>query len=142
MTSTSRGLVAVFVAFALLGLAWLIATPQWYGPDEAAQYLRAVTLSEGHLVGPRVPIDPAGTAALSAGGWQATQERWLLHDRRGVVVGAKIARLASCASTELPSWVRANRPAMSTAVVGAAALATGNLSSVGMGTVRTPPAAE
>ncbi len=69
----------------------MFATPQWWAPDEAAQYLRAVTISQGHLVGPHVPIDPAGLAALAAGGWQATQERWLLHDRRGVVVGARLA---------------------------------------------------
>jgi hypothetical protein len=81
----------IVVGLVALGVAWMFATPQWQAPDEGAQYLRALTISQGHLLGPRVPIDPAGTAALAAGSWHAQEERWILHDRRGVQVTAALS---------------------------------------------------
>lgn len=80
-----RGLLTV-IALVLLGVAWLFSTPPFQAPDEASHYLRALTIANGRLVGPRVPIDASGEAMLRLGGWRAEEQRWIDHDRRGVFV--------------------------------------------------------
>jgi hypothetical protein len=79
------------LGYVLLGAAWLLASPPFTAPDEPAQYLRALNIADGRLLGPRVPVDPAGQAELRAGGWRATEQRWIDHDRRGVVVPARLS---------------------------------------------------
>jgi hypothetical protein len=78
--------LGVLAGLALLGVAWLFATPPFASPDEAAHYLRAATLADGHLLGPRVGLDPAGRIAIAQGSWHATEERWIEHDRRAVFI--------------------------------------------------------
>jgi hypothetical protein len=79
------------VAFALFGIAWLFSTPPFRAPDEPAHYLRALTIADGSLLGPREPVDQLGRLMLRDGGWEAAQERWILHDRRGLVVPAGLS---------------------------------------------------
>jgi hypothetical protein len=45
-----------------------------------------MTIANGQLVGPKVPIDSRGEGMLRLGGWRAEEQRWIDHDRRGVVV--------------------------------------------------------
>jgi hypothetical protein len=46
---SARGLL--LATYAALGLAWVFSDPPFTGPDEAAQYLRAVGISDGALIG-------------------------------------------------------------------------------------------
>jgi hypothetical protein len=79
------------VGFVLWGVAWLFSTPPFQAPDESAQYLRALTIADGALLGPREPLDQSGAEMLLLGDWHAVQERWIIHDRRGVVVPARLS---------------------------------------------------
>ena len=48
--------------YALLAVAWAMASPPFAAPDEDAHYLRAIAVANGHLLGPRgVYRDPALT---------------------------------------------------------------------------------
>jgi hypothetical protein len=87
----ARGLSLLAVGLALLSVAWVFATPPFQAPDEAAHYLRALTIAEGRLLGPRAGPDAAGRAALAGVGWRAREQRWILHDQRSVVVAAALA---------------------------------------------------
>jgi hypothetical protein len=69
------------MALALLMVAWVFSTPPFGGPDEAAHYLRAVSLANGQLLGPRVPFK-APTAQQGA---------WVDHDVRGVHVSRALS---------------------------------------------------
>lgn len=53
----STRLIAWLLPFAwgLLLAAWVIANPPFAAPDEAAHYLRAIGLSDGHLIGEPAP---------------------------------------------------------------------------------------
>lgn len=86
-----RGLLLLLVGLALLGTAWVFSTPPGSAPDEPAQYLRALGISEGRWLGPREPLGPADLANLKTGGWRAAQQAWIDHDRRGVVVPASLS---------------------------------------------------
>ena len=77
--------------YVLLGATWLFSTPPFRAPDEPAHYLRALTISQGRLLGPREPVDASGRLTLRGGGWRAAQQRWIDHDRRGVVVPAALS---------------------------------------------------
>jgi hypothetical protein len=85
-----RGSVIV-AGFVLLGVAWLFSTPPFQAPDEASHYLRALSIVDGRLVGPRVPVDANGEAMLRIGGWRAQEQRWIDHDRRGVFVTSALS---------------------------------------------------
>jgi hypothetical protein len=87
----ARRLSLLAAGLVLLSTAWLFATPPFRAPDEAAHYLRALTIADGRLVGPRVGLDAPGRAALAGGGWRAQEERWIRHDRRSVVVPAALS---------------------------------------------------
>jgi predicted membrane protein DUF2142 len=50
-------LVGAFLA--LVGLAWLVADPPGYGPDERAHYVKAVGVGGGDLYGKRQTVAPA-----------------------------------------------------------------------------------
>jgi hypothetical protein len=84
-------LALLATGYVLLGATWLFSTPPFQAPDEPAHYLRALTLSEGRLLGPREPVDAYGRLMLRIGGWHAAQQRWIDHDRRGVVVAAALS---------------------------------------------------
>jgi Predicted membrane protein (DUF2142) len=87
----ARGLALLGAGLVLLSAAWLFATPPFQAPDEAAHYLRALTIAEGRLLGPRVGVDAEGPGALIGDGWRAEEQRWILHDQRSVVVPAALA---------------------------------------------------
>jgi hypothetical protein len=71
----------VGAAFAMLMLAWVMSTRPFVAPDEASHYLRALSIADGTLLGPRVPYDNPGlTPAARA---------WTNHDTRIVVVSAR-----------------------------------------------------
>ncbi len=86
-----RGLLLLLVGFVLLGAAWMFSTPPGWAPDEPAQYLRALGISEGQLLGPKEPLAASDVANLRAGGWRAAQQVWNDHDRRGVIVPASLS---------------------------------------------------
>jgi hypothetical protein len=57
-------LMRVVVGWALLAVAWAFANPPFAAPDEADQYVRAIGISQGHLIGAPAPdvsigADPA-----------------------------------------------------------------------------------
>ena len=68
-------------AFALLLSAWVTSTHPWDAPDEQAHYLRALTLTQGHLLG-----RPAPQTVPSGDSGAAARARWINHDMRGIVV--------------------------------------------------------
>ncbi len=86
-----RGLLLLLAGFVLLSAAWLFSTPPGSAPDEHAQYLRALGISEGQLLGPREPLTPSAVANLADGGSPAAEQTWIDHDRRGVVVPAALS---------------------------------------------------
>ncbi len=57
-----------FAIFAVLGLAWVIATPLMAAPDEPAHVVRAASVGRGELLGRTVPkarqVAPIGNAAV------------------------------------------------------------------------------
>ncbi len=79
------------LGFVLLSAAWLFSTPPDAAPDETVQYLRALGISKGQLLGPREPLRPSAVANLADGGSRAAEQTWIDHDRRGVVVPAALS---------------------------------------------------
>jgi hypothetical protein len=85
MTSVARRHAAPLLCalgYALLILAWALSSPPFAAPDEDAHYLRALTLSQGELLGPpaAAPI-PAGASAQ-----RVAQLRWQNLAMRAVPV--------------------------------------------------------
>lgn len=78
------GIVAVFAA-------WVVATPPWAGPDEAAHYLRALTITQGRLLGPKTGIAPANRAVMAQGGFLAKQQRFIVQDQTNLVVPPRLS---------------------------------------------------
>lgn len=58
-----RVVFLVLAAWALLLAAWVITNPPFASPDEAEHYIRAVGISEGHLIGPSDPSVRIGVDA-------------------------------------------------------------------------------
>jgi Predicted membrane protein (DUF2142) len=75
-------LVLVGVGLALLLMAWVVATRPFDAPDEASHYLRALTIANGHLLGPKVPYPRWGAPAQNA---------WAQQGARGVTVPVAFA---------------------------------------------------
>ncbi|MDQ2761491.1 MAG: DUF2142 domain-containing protein [Actinomycetota bacterium] len=76
-------LTVVGVALTLLMLAWAMTSRPFAAPDEASHYLRALSISNGKLLGRKVPYRLAGLTP-------ATQA-WTNHDTRAVTVPAKLS---------------------------------------------------
>lgn len=59
---------ASFALFAVIGLAWVVATPIFAAPDEPAHVVRAASVGRGELLGKKPPperlIPPFGDAAV------------------------------------------------------------------------------
>ncbi len=51
----ARTVILIILAYALLTGAWMMSSRPFTGPDETAHYLRALTITNGHLTGPRAP---------------------------------------------------------------------------------------
>lgn len=79
----TRGPVLLGLAMTLLLAAWVMSTPPFASPDEASHYLRALSISNGSLVGPRERISPSGHTRA--------QLDWAAHDTRGVTVPPKLS---------------------------------------------------
>lgn len=78
---TRSGIALLGSALVLLLAAWVFVTPPFAAPDEAAHYLRALSIANGRLLGPKVPyFAPTGE-----------QTAWVLHDVRGVLVPALLS---------------------------------------------------
>ncbi|MBV9716254.1 MAG: DUF2142 domain-containing protein [Solirubrobacterales bacterium] len=72
----------VMVGVSLLGVAWIAGTQQFGAPDEASHYLRALSITNGRILGPKVrytdfPLTPA-------------EEVWANHNTRAVMVPARL----------------------------------------------------
>jgi Predicted membrane protein (DUF2142) len=76
-------LVLVGLGLALLLAAWVVATQPFNAPDEVSHYLRAVGISNGQLLGPKVgyPAPQLPPAQLA----------WAQQGTRGVMVTAPLA---------------------------------------------------
>ncbi|MHB8658102.1 MAG: DUF2142 domain-containing protein [Solirubrobacteraceae bacterium] len=70
-------------ALTLLLAAWVMSTSPFAGPDEPSHYLRALSLANGHLVGPRVPYRNVRLTPQ--------QQAWAAQDTRGVHVPARMS---------------------------------------------------
>jgi Predicted membrane protein (DUF2142) len=79
---TAPCIASVLAGLTLLIAAWVVATQPFAAPDEASHYLRALTIANGHLLGPKVryhvPLSPAQLA-------------WAQQGTRGVVVPAGLS---------------------------------------------------
>jgi uncharacterized membrane protein len=88
-------LVLVGVGLALLLMAWVVATRPFDAPDEASHYLRALTIANGHLLGPKVPYP----------GWGSpTENAWARQGARGVMVSAAMAPPEVACVSGRPDW--------------------------------------
>lgn len=72
------------LGLALLLGAWMMATQPFEAPDEAYHYLRALTIANGHIIGPKVPVGPARVLT-------PRQLAWTNRDTRGVIVPAALS---------------------------------------------------
>jgi Predicted membrane protein (DUF2142) len=75
-------LALVGLAVALLVAGWVLATRPYGAPDEASHYLRALSITNGTLLGPRVAYPLPLTAAAEA---------FVNHDTRAVQVPAQMS---------------------------------------------------
>jgi hypothetical protein len=88
-----RALPCAAGLFCLL-VAWIFATQAFAGPDEVQHYLRALSIANGTLVGPKVPYPgPVGTAA---------QRAWVEQNTRAVSVPPGLAPPGVNCVTGLP----------------------------------------
>jgi hypothetical protein len=67
----------------LLVAAWVAATRPFDGPDEASHYQRALTITHGQILGPKVEYP---NAALTP-----TQRAFINHDTRAVLMPARLS---------------------------------------------------
>ena len=86
---TAKSLERPRVALVVLGLvlllsAWIMATQPFAAPDEASHYLRALSITNGRILGPKVryPLVP---------GLTPTEMAWLDRDTRAVMVPARLS---------------------------------------------------
>ncbi len=84
--SAATGAVGLLgVGLALLLAAWVMATTPFAAPDEASHYLRALSIANGALVGPKVPYLPVPP------GLTAAQLAWADKGTRAVSVPARLS---------------------------------------------------
>jgi hypothetical protein len=69
----------VALGFALLLAAWVVASQPFSAPDEGSHYLRALSIANGHLLGPKIPYP---TPLIPA------QRAFVNQDTRAVLVPA------------------------------------------------------
>jgi hypothetical protein len=75
------------VAYLALVGAWMMASRPFAAPDETAHYLRALTIADGHLAGPRAP----NTLLLAQGAISTTGRAWEQGNSRAVSVPAAMS---------------------------------------------------
>jgi Predicted membrane protein (DUF2142) len=79
----TRAPVLLGLAMTLLLAAWVMSTQPFGSPDEASHYLRALSIANGSLVGPKERVSPPGHTRA--------QLDWAAHDTRGVTVPPKLS---------------------------------------------------
>ncbi len=94
----SRGLRlgALLLGLVLLQAAWVVATQPFGGPDEPSHYLRALSIVNGKLIGPKVPYPGRGMSAA--------QLAFANHDTTAVLVPtpARAPYEGTCGATGQP----------------------------------------
>ncbi len=75
----------VGLGLVLLIPAWVVSTRPFGAPDENAHYLRALSIANGSLLGPKVPFYEPGDSPA--------QLAWARQDSRGVLVPARLSPL-------------------------------------------------
>jgi hypothetical protein len=83
MALRTRAAVLAAVGITLLLGAWVLSTAPFNSPDEASHYLRALSIANGTLLGPKVPYRNAAITPAQAA--------WAGHDTRGVFVPARLS---------------------------------------------------
>ncbi len=83
MTGRPRVALLAF-GLTLLVVAWIAATVPFSGPDEASHYLRALAITKGQILGPKVNYPPPP-------GLTPTQDAFVDHDTREVIVPARLS---------------------------------------------------
>jgi hypothetical protein len=77
--------------FALLALAWAFLNPPGAGPDEAANYVKAVGVGQGQILGARGPLPAAQAAPFSPDAlrlaWSSSTTRWVRVPARLIPAG-------------------------------------------------------
>jgi len=81
---TRLPLVLVGASLALLLAAWIVATQPFAAPDEASHYLRALTVANGQLLGPKMRYPPVPGMTL-------TELAFVQGDTRGVLVPSRLS---------------------------------------------------
>jgi len=82
-TMVSLGLVCLLAA-------WVMATPPFGAPDEQSHYLRALTITNGRLLGPKVSYHLPGLPTPEPN-WQKEELAWDDHDTRAVQVPPRLS---------------------------------------------------
>lgn len=82
-----RVLAMIALAYIALTAAWVLSTRPFGGPDETAHYLKAISVSNGQLVGPRAP----NTLLAVQGPLSALGRQWEQRSTRAVRVPAALS---------------------------------------------------
>ena len=72
------------IALTLLLGAWVMATRPFFGPDEAFHYLRALTITNGRILGPKYSYPPTANIPHA-------QRVFANHDTRTVLVPSRLS---------------------------------------------------
>ncbi len=104
----------LIAGFALLALAWVFTNPPGAGPDEAANYIKAVAVGQGDLLGRPVASNPdqpntAFTPNALRAEWADSTTRWLRVPANLVPAGFT---LSNATSPTQPSYVGTYQPFM------------------------------
>ncbi|MDQ6711117.1 MAG: DUF2142 domain-containing protein [Candidatus Dormibacteraeota bacterium] len=104
----------LIAGFALLTLAWVFTNPPGAGPDEAANYIKAVAVGQGDLLGRQVASNPnqpntAFTPNALRAEWADSTTRWLRVPANLVPAGFT---LGNATSPTQPSYVGTYQPFM------------------------------
>lgn len=87
LAESMRARTAIVIAalgLTLLLIAWVPATQPFAAPDEASHYLRALNITNGHLLGPKVNYHLVPGLTL-------TQLAWVDRDTRAAMVPARLS---------------------------------------------------
>jgi Predicted membrane protein (DUF2142) len=89
------------VGFVLLGAAWVVGTQPFGGPDESSHYLRALSIVNGKLIGPKAAY-PAGLNLQA--------QAFINHDTTAVLVPAPLSPYAVACGTGQPDLTECYEP--------------------------------
>lgn len=81
------------IGFTLLGAAWVVGTQPFGGPDESSHYLRALSIVNGKLIGPK---------AAYPGDLNLQAQAFINHDTTAVLVPAELSPYGISCGTGQP----------------------------------------